>query len=56
MGGGFVAVGGVAAEIVVEEMGEQALGCEAAAAEDDGGRDGVIDLAGGDEFRDVAGR
>ena len=54
VGGGFVAMGGVAAEIVVEEVGEQALGFEAAAAEDGGRRDGMIDLAGGDELGNVA--
>ncbi len=53
MGGGFVALGGVAAEIVVEEMGEQALRFEAAAAEDGGRRDGMVDLAGSGKLRDV---
>ena len=56
VGGGFVAVARRSGAGCRRGNGvSAALGFEAAAAEAGGGRDGVIDLAGGDECGDVCG-
>lgn len=53
MGRRLVAAPGIAAEIVLEKVREVFFGVETASAVTEGRRDQVVDLAGGDQFRNV---